>query len=60
MGETNRTHEFLDKILLKTQYEAWYFGCYHNDVKISPKNRCLFCDVVAIGEKKRFWSFGKK
>ena len=52
--------KFLDDILLKMTYEKWFFGCYHKDTQLSTKSRCLFCDVVRIGEKKRFWQFGKK
>ena len=47
-GESNRLHLFLDKILLKMQYEKWFFGCYHKDVALSTKSRCVFCDVIPM------------
>ena len=55
VGESNRLHLFLDKVVMKTTYEKWFFGCYHRDVQLSTKSRCLFCDVVSIGEKKKWW-----
>ena len=54
-GENNRLHLFLDKVVMKTTYEKWFFGCHHKDVQLSTKSRCLFCDVVSIGEKKPRW-----
>ena len=54
-GENNRLHLFLDKVVMKTTYEKWFFGCHHKDVQLSTKSRCLFCDVVSIGEKKLWW-----
>ncbi len=54
-GENNRLHLFLDKFLLKMQYEKWFFGCYHKDVQLSTKSRCLFCDVVCMGERHAAW-----
>ncbi len=54
-GENNRLHLFLDKLLLKMQYEKWFFGCYHKDVQLSTKSRCLFCDVVCMGERHAAW-----
>ena len=55
VGESNRLHLFLDKVVMKTTYEKWFFGCYHRDVQLSTKSRCLFCNVVSIGEKKKWW-----
>ena len=55
VGESNRLHLFLDEVVMKTTYEKWFFGCYHRDVQLSTKSRCLFCDVVSIGEKKKWW-----
>lgn len=26
-------------------------GCYHKDVQLSTKSRCVFCDVVCMGER---------
>ena len=51
LGESNRLHLFLDKILLKLHYEKWFFGCYHKDVALSTKSRCVFCDVIPMGER---------
>ena len=51
VGESNRLHLFLDKILLKLTYEKWFFGCYHKDVALSTKSRCVFCDVIPMGER---------
>ena len=51
-GETNQLHRFLDKILLELSYEKWFFGCYHKDVQLSTKSRCVFCDVIDMGEKR--------
>lgn len=50
-GETNQLHNFLDKILLKLTYEKWFFGCYHKDVQLSTKSRCVFCDVIPMGDR---------
>ena len=50
-GETNQLHSFLDKILLKLTYEKWFFGCYHKDVQLSTKSRCVFCDVINMSER---------
>lgn len=47
-GESSRLHLFLDEIVLKLHYKEWFFGCYHKDVRLSPKSRCLFCDVVRL------------
>ena len=49
VGESNRLHLFLDKVLLKLTYEKWFFGCYHKDVVLSTKSRCVFCDVIPMG-----------
>ena len=51
VGESNRLHLFLDKVLLKLTYEKWFFGCYHKDVVLSTKSRCVFCDVIPMGER---------
>ena len=50
-GETNQLHSFLDKILLKMKYDKWFFGCYHKDTQLSTKSRCVFCDVISMGER---------
>ena len=50
-GESNRLHLFLDKVLLKLTYEKWFFGCYHKDVALSTKSRCVFCDVNPMVER---------
>ena len=42
---------FLDKILLKLTYDKWFFGCYHKDTQLSTKSRCVFCDVISMGER---------
>ena len=52
LGESNRLHLFLDEILLKLTYEKWFFGCYHKDVQLSTKSRCVFCDVIPMGERR--------
>lgn len=57
-GESNQLHDFLDKILMQMQYEKWFFGCYHKDVALSTKCRCVFCDVIELGERKPFWKRG--
>ncbi len=46
VGESNRLHLFLDKVLLKLTYEKWFFGCYHKDVQLSTKSRCV-CFVMS-------------
>ena len=51
LGESNRLHLFLDKILLKLHYEKWFFGCYHKDVALSTKSRCVFCEIIPIEER---------
>lgn len=60
MGETNRLHSFLDEIVMKTEYKQWYFGCYHNDIRLSPKSRGVFCEVISIGEKRSVWPFKRR
>ena len=52
LGASNRLHLFLDEILLKLTYEKWFFGCYHKDVQLSTKSRCVFCDVIPMGERR--------
>ena len=52
LGESNRLHLFLDEILLQLTYEKWFFGCYHKDVQLSTKSRCVFCDVIPMGERR--------
>ena len=54
-GENNRLHLFLDKVLLKLSYTKWFFGCYHKDVQLSTKSRCVFCDIVCMGERHAKW-----
>ena len=54
-GETNQLHQFLDKILLKLHYDQWFFGCYHKDIALSTKCRCVFCDVLPLGERHAKW-----
>lgn len=49
--ERCRLHFFLDDVLLRLQYDRWYFGRYHNDMNVSPKARCVFTDVVAVNKK---------
>ena len=41
----------MDKILLKLTYDKWFFGCYHKDTQLSTKSRCVFCDVISMGER---------
>ena len=36
-------------------YDKWMFGCYHKDTQLSPKVRCVFNDVIPIGEKRSWW-----
>ena len=48
LGESNRLHLFLDKILLRLHYEKWFFGCYHKDVALSTKSRCVFCEIIPM------------
>ena len=51
LGESDWLHRFLDKILLKLHYEKWFFGCYHKDVALSTKSRCVFCEIIPIEER---------
>ena len=46
---------YFDKLVGEMHYDKWLFGCYHRDTQLSPKVRCLFSDVVSVGEKKRWW-----
>ena len=50
-GENNRLHDFLDRLLLRLDYDRWFFGCYHKDVALSTKSRCVFCDVLPMGDR---------
>ena len=52
-GENNRLHDFLDRLLLRLNYDRWFFGCYHKDVALSTKSRCVFCDVLPMGDRHR-------
>ncbi len=54
-GENNRLHAYFDKLVGQVAYDKWLFGCYNRDTQLSPKVRCLFSDVVPVGEKKRWW-----
>ena len=50
-GENKRLHDFLDRLLLRLDYDRWFFGCYHKDVALSTKSRCVFCDVLPMGDR---------
>ena len=55
-GAASRLHGYLDKLVREVRYDQWLFGCYHRDTQLSPKVRCLFEDVVPVGEApKRRW-----
>ena len=54
-GAKNRLHAYFDKLVGEMHYDKWLFGCYHRDTQLSPKVRCLFNDVVSVGEKKSWW-----
>lgn len=54
-GENNRLHGFFDKLVREMTYDHWLFGCYHRDTQLSPKVRCVFHDVISIGEKRSWW-----
>lgn len=54
-GQSNPLHDFLDRLVLRLDYTKWFFGCYHRDVQLSTKSRCLFCDVVCMGERHAKW-----
>lgn len=54
-GENNQLHDFLDRLLLRLDYAKWFFGCYHRDVQLSTKCRCVFCDLVSMGERHAKW-----
>lgn len=49
-GETNRLHEFLDRLLVKLNYDRWFFGCYHKDTRLSTKAECVFCGLIPTSE----------
>ena len=51
LAVTDQLDSFLDKILLKLTYDKWFFGCYHKDTQLSTKSRCVFCDVISMGER---------
>ncbi len=51
VGESNRLQMFLDKILTELHYDAWYFGRYHRDLQLSTRSRCVFCDVISMGDR---------
>jgi len=51
LAVTDQLDSFLDKILLKLTYDQWFFGCYHKDTQLSTKSRCVFCDVISMGER---------
>ncbi len=51
-GENNRLHEFLDRLVENVAYSRWFFGCYHKDVRISPRTECVFCRVIPMDGAK--------
>ena len=54
-GESNRLHAFFDKLVGEITYDHWLFGRYHKDTTLSPKVRCVFNDVIPVGEKRSWW-----
>ena len=54
-GANNRLHAYFDKLVGQMSYDQWLFGCYHRYTRLSPKVRCLFEDVVPVGERKKWW-----
>ena len=54
-GANNRLHAYFDKLVGQMNYDQWLFGCYHRDTRLSPKVRCLFEDVVTVGQRKKWW-----
>ena len=57
-GQGNRLHAFFDTLVAGLRYDHWLFGCYHRDVRLSPKVRCLFEEVVPVSApqpRRRLW-----
>ena len=54
-GESNRLHAFFDKLVGEITYDHWLFGRYHKDTTLSSKVRCVFNDVIPVGEKRSWW-----
>ena len=54
-GESNRLHDFFDKLVGELTYDQWLFGRYHKDTALSPKVRCVFRDVIPVGQKRSWW-----
>lgn len=54
-GESNRLHDFFDKLVGELTYDQWLFGRYHKDTALSPKVRCVFHDVIPVGQKRSWW-----
>lgn len=40
--------EFLDELSCKINYEKWYFGHFHIDVKINEVSTCMYENIVEI------------
>lgn len=47
-GKANELHSYFDKLNQKVRYKHWYFGHYHEDVRLSDKMTLLFNKVERI------------
>lgn len=42
--------DWLEYVQHKLIFKSWYFGHHHKDLYIAPDHRCLFYDIVRLGE----------
>lgn len=51
VNQISYMHTFFDKVKDSCAFKMWFFGKAHINKLIPPKYRCLFDDVVTIGQK---------
>ena len=51
-GRVNPLNAFFDSLAETLTYRQWYFGAYHLDKRIPPKQHALFKAIVPIGENE--------
>jgi len=44
----NRLTDFLDEVMDKTKFKAWFFGHYHENIAVSDRLECLYNNIKRI------------
>lgn len=51
LDEQNELTDYFDSVRLGVEYEKWYFGHYHLDKTVTPKEVLLYHRVIELGEE---------